>query len=91
MNKTELIAAVAEKASLSKKDADAAVSAVLEAVTDALKAGDKVQLIGFGTFEVRARAERQGRNPKTGEAMTIAASKVPAFKAGNALKNAVAK
>ncbi len=91
MNKTELIAAVAEKAELSKKDADAAVSAVLDAVTAALADGDKVQLIGFGTFEVRERAERQGRNPKTGEAMTIAASKVPAFKAGNALKNAVAK
>ena len=91
MNKTELIAAVAEKAELSKKDADAAVAAVLDAVTAALADGDKVQLIGFGTFEVRERAERQGRNPKTGEAMTIAASKVPAFKAGNALKNAVAK
>ena len=91
MNKTELIAAVAEKADLSKKDADAAVAAVLDAVTAALADGDKVQLIGFGTFEVRERAERQGRNPKTGEAMTIAASKVPAFKAGNALKNAVAK
>ena len=91
MNKTELIAAVAEKADLSKKDADAAVAAVLDAVTAALADGDKVQLIGFGTLEVRERAERQGRNPKTGEAMTIAASKVPAFKAGNALKNAVAK
>lgn len=91
MNKTELIAAVAEKAELSKKDADAAVAAVLDAVTEALAQGDKVQLIGFGTFEVRERAERQGRNPKTGEAMTIAASKVPAFKAGNALKNAIAK
>ena len=77
------------KTDLSKKDADAAVSAVFEAVTDALAKGDKVQLIGFGTFEVRARAAKQGRNPKTGEAMTIAASKVPAFKAGQALKNAV--
>lgn len=91
MNKTELIAAVAEKANLSKKDADAAVSAVLDAVTDELVKGGKVQLIGFGSFEVRERAAKQGRNPKTGEAMQIPATKVPAFKAGNALKNAVAK
>ena len=89
MNKTELIAAVAEKAHLSKKDAEAAVSAVLDAVTDELVKGGKVQLIGFGSFEVRERAAKQGRNPKTGEA--IPATKVPAFKAGNALKNAVAK
>lgn len=89
MNKTDLIAAVAAKAELSKKDADAAVSAVFDAVSDALAQGDKVQLVGFGTFEVRARAAKQGRNPKTGEAMTIAASKVPAFKAGKALKDAV--
>lgn len=89
MNKTELIAAVADKAGLSKKDADAAVAAVFGALTDALADGDKVQLVGFGTFEVRARAAKQGRNPKTGEAMTIAASKVPAFKAGKALKDAV--
>ena len=89
MNKSELIAAVAEKAGLSKKDADAAVAAVFGAMTDELKKGEKVQLIGFGTFEVRARAAKQGRNPKTGEAMTIAASKVPAFKAGKALKDAV--
>ena len=81
MNKTELIAAVAEKTDLSKKDADAAVSAVLGAITDALKAGDKIQLVGFGTFEVRNRAAKQGRNPRTGETMTVPASKVPAFKA----------
>ncbi len=89
MNKTDLIAAVAAKAELSKKDADAAVSAVFDAVSEALAQGDKVQLVGFGTFEVRARAAKQGRNPKTGETMTIAASKVPAFKAGKALKDAV--
>ena len=83
MNKTELIAAVAEKAGLSKKDADAAVAATFDAK------GEKVQLIGFGTFEVRERAAKQGRNPKTGESMTIAASKVPAFKAGKALKDIV--
>ena len=91
MNKTELIAAVAEKTALSKKDADAAVSAVLGAITDALKAGDKIQLVGFGTFEVRNRAAKQGRNPRTGETMTVPASKVPAFKAGKALKDAVAE
>ena len=91
MNKTELIAAVAEKTDLSKKDADAAVSAVLGAITDARKAGDKIQLVGFGTFEVRNRAAKQGRNPRTGETMTVPASKVPAFKAGKALKDAVAE
>lgn len=89
MNKTELIAAVAEKAGLSKKDADAAVTAVFDAVTAELVMGEKVQLIGFGTFETRERAAKQGRNPRTGETMTIAASKVPAFKAGKALKDAV--
>ena len=91
MNKTELIAAVAEKTDLSKKDADAAVSAVLGAITDALKAGDKIQLVGFGTFEVRNRAAKQGRNPRTGETMTVSASKVPAFTAGQALNDAVAQ
>ena len=91
MNKTELIAAVAEKTDLSKKDADAAVSAVLGAITDALKACDKIQLVCFGTFEVRNRAAKQGRNPRTGETMTVPASKVPAFKAGKALKDAVAE
>ncbi len=89
MNKTELIAAVAEKANLSKKDADAAVNAVIESITDGLKGGEKIQLIGFGTFEVRERPERTGRNPQTKETITIPATKVPAFKAGSALKNAV--
>ncbi|MCH5191233.1 MAG: HU family DNA-binding protein [Oscillospiraceae bacterium] len=89
MNKTELVAAVAEKAGLSKKDADAAVAAVVTAVTDALVNGEKVQLIGFGTFETRERAEKQARNPRTGETMTVPATKVPAFKAGAALKAAV--
>ena len=89
MNKTELIAAVAEKAELSKKDADKAVAAVFAAIEDALKAGDKVQLIGFGTFEVKERAARTGHNPKTGAAIEIAAAKVPSFKAGAALKTAI--
>ena len=91
MNKTELIAAMADQAELSKKDAEAAVSAVLDAVTDELVKGGKVQLIGFGTFEVRERAAREGHNPQTGKKITIAAAKVPAFKAGKALKDAVAK
>lgn len=89
MNKTEFINAVAAKGELDKKAAEKAVNAVLGAVTDALAAGEKIQLVGFGTFEVKARAEKQGRNPKTGEAMTIAASKTPSFKAGKALKDAV--
>ena len=89
MNKTELIASVAEKAAISKKDADKAIAAFIESVTDALKAGDKVQLVGFGTFEVRERAARTGRNPQTNETITIAASKSPAFKAGKAFKDAV--
>ncbi|MGN0539163.1 MAG: HU family DNA-binding protein [Candidatus Fimenecus sp.] len=89
MNKTELVAAVAEKAGISKKDADAAVAAVVASVTDALAKGEKVQLIGFGTFETRARAAKQARNPRTGETMTVPATKVPAFKAGAALKEAV--
>ncbi len=89
MNKTELVAAIAEKAEISKKDADKALAAFIETVTDALKGGDKIQLVGFGTFEVRERPERTGRNPQTKETITIAASKVPAFKAGAALKNAV--
>ncbi len=89
MNKTDLINAVAAKAEISKKDADKAVAAVFGAIEDALKAGDKVQLIGFGTFEVKERAARTGHNPKTGAAIEIAAAKVPAFKAGAALKNAV--
>ncbi len=91
MNKTELVAAVAEKAELSKKDADKAVAAVLAAVTEALANGEKVQLVGFGTFEVRTRGARTGRNPRTGEDITIPESKVPAFKAGTPLKNAVSK
>ena len=91
MNKTELVNAVAEKADFSKKDADKAVAAVLDSITNALAQGDKVQIVGFGTFEVRARAEKQGRNPKTGEAMIVPASNLPAFKAGKALKEAVEK
>ncbi len=89
MNKTELVAAVADKANLTKKDADAAVAAVLEAVKDALADGDKVSLVGFGTFSVKERAARTGLNPRTKEAITIPAAKVPAFKAGAALKEAV--
>ena len=89
MNKTELIAAVAEKAGLSKKDAEKAEKAVFESVTETLAAGNKVQLIGFGTFEVRARAEKEARNPRTGATVKVAATKVPAFKAGAALKDAV--
>ncbi len=89
MNKVELVAAVAEKAGLTKKDAEKAVAAVIGSIEAALVAGDKVQLIGFGTFEVRERAARTGRNPQTKETIQIAASKQPVFKAGAALKNAV--
>ena len=89
MNKTELVAAVAEQAGLSKKDAEAAVKAFTDVVAEALKAGDKIQLVGFGTFEVSERAAREGRNPHTGEPMPIAASKAPKFKAGKALKDMV--
>ena len=89
MNKTELVAAVAAEAELSKKDAEAAVKAVIDSVTEALADGDKVALVGFGTFEVKTRAARTGKNPRTGEAISIPASKVPSFKAGAALKNAV--
>ncbi len=89
MNKTELVAAVAAKADITKKDAEKAVAAVFGAIEDALVEGEKVQLIGFGTFEVKERAARTGHNPRTGESVEIAASKVPAFKAGAALKNAV--
>lgn len=89
MNKTELINAVAANANLSKKDAEAAVNAFTSVVADTLKKGEKLQLIGFGTFEVRERGARAGRNPKTGEAITIAASKVPAFVAGKGLKDAI--
>lgn len=91
MNKAELIQTVAAKAELDKKTADKAVAAVIGAITDALAAGEKVQLIGFGSFEVRARAEKQARNPRTGEVVTAPACKVPAFKAGAALKDAVNK
>lgn len=89
MNKTQLIDVVATKTGLKKKEAEAAVNAVNEAITEALKAGDKVQLIGFGTYEVKTRAARDGRNPKTGETIKIAECKVPAFTAGKALKDAV--
>ena len=89
MNKTELVAAVAQKAEISKKDAEKAVNAVTAAITDAMCSGDKVQLVGFGTFEVRTRDARKGKNPRTGEVINIAASKVPAFKAGKAFKDAV--
>ena len=91
MNKTELIAAVAEKSGLSKKDSEKAVSAVLDSITAALVAGDKVQLVGFGTFDVKERAARVGRNPKTKEEIQIPASRVASFKVGKALKDAVAK
>ena len=91
MNKTELINAVADKTELSKKDAEAAVSAVIEAITEALTQEEKVQLVGFGSFEVKNRAARTGRNPRTKEVVEIPASKVPVFKAGKALKDAVAE
>ena len=91
MTKTDLIAKVAEQAELSKKDAEKAVTATIDAISAALVDGDKVQLVGFGTFEVRERAERKGRNPRTKEEITIPASKLPVFKAGKALKDAVAK
>ena len=91
MNKAELINAVAASADVSKKDTEAVITAMLDTITDALKEGDKVQLVGFGSFEVRPRAARVGRNPKTKETIKIAASKVPAFKPGKALKDAVAK
>ena len=89
MNKTELVAAVAEKAEISKKDSEKALKAFVDVVTEQLKAGDKVQLVGFGTFEVRERAAREGRNPQTGKTMKIAACKAPKFKAGKALKDAI--
>ena len=91
MNKTELIAAVAEKAELSKKDAEAAVTATIDAITEALVREEKVQLVGFGSFEIKSRAERVGRNPKTKETIQIPASKARVFKAGKALKDAVAQ
>ena len=89
MNKTELIAAIAEKTELSKKDAEKALKAFTEVVEEELKKGEKIQLVGFGTFEVSERAAREGRNHQTGETMQIAASKSPKFKAGKALKDAI--
>lgn len=89
MNKTELVASVAEKSGLTKKDSEKAVNAVLAAITESMENGEKVQLVGFGTFEVSERPEREGRNPKSGETMMIAASKAPKFKAGKALKDQV--
>ena len=89
MNKTELVAAMAEQTNLSKKDAEAALKAFIDVVSEELKKGEKVQLVGFGTFEVSERAAREGRNPQTGKTMTIAACKAPKFKAGKALKDMV--
>ncbi|WP_270842160.1 HU family DNA-binding protein [Mitsuokella multacida] len=89
MNKNELVASVAEKAGLTKKDAEKAVGAIFESIQQALVEGDKVQVIGFGTFEVKERSARTGRNPRTNETIQIPASKNPAFKAGKALKDAV--
>ena len=91
MNKAELVAAIAAKTELSKKDSEKAFKAFIDVVTEELKKGDKVQLVGFGTFEVAKRAAREGRNPQTGKAMKIAASKAPKFKAGKALKDEVNK
>ncbi|MEG1857611.1 MAG: HU family DNA-binding protein [Pseudoflavonifractor sp.] len=91
MNKAELINATAEKASLSKKDTETAINAAIDAITECLASGDKVQLVGFGAFEVKSRAARIGRNPKTKASIQIPASKVPMFKAGKALKDAVQK
>ena len=91
MTKAELINVVAQKTELSKKDSEKAVSAVVDAITEALASGDKVSLVGFGTFEVKERGERKGINPRTKEEITIAASKLPCFKAGKALKDAVSK
>ena len=89
MNKAELVSAVAEKADMSKKDAEKAVKAVFEVIEESLAQSEKVQLVGFGTFEVKERAERTGRNPQTKETILIPAAKVPGFKAGKALKDAV--
>ena len=89
MNKTELVAAVAEQADISKKDAEKALKAFVDVVTEEMKKGEKVQLVGFGTFEVSERSAREGRNPQTGKTMKIEACKAPKFKAGKALKDAV--
>ena len=91
MNKTELIAMVAQKTAVSKKEADRVVNAVFDSIMESLAKDEKVQIVGFGTFEVRHRSERQGRDPRTNEPMTIAASNSPAFKAGKAFKDAVSK
>ena len=91
MNKVELIAQIAEKSGLSKKDAEKALAATVDAITEAVSTGDKVQLVGFGSFEVKQREARVGRNPKTKEAIEIPATRVPIFKAGRALKDAVSK
>lgn len=89
MNKQELVTSVAEKSGLTKKDSEKAVNALFASIEEALAKGDKVQLVGFGTFEVRSRAARKGRNPQTGEEIEIAAAKVPAFKAGKSLRDTV--
>ena len=89
MNKTELIAAIAEKSEISKKDAEKALKAITEVVAEELKKGEKIALVGFGTFEVAERAAREGRNPATGKKIKIAASKTPKFKAGKALKDSL--
>lgn len=89
MNRTELVAAIAKKTELSRKDAEKALKAFTEVVADELKKGEKIQLVGFGTFEVSERAARTGRNPQTGDAMEIKASRTPKFKAGKALKDSV--
>ena len=91
MNKTELIAKIAEESGLNKKESEKALSATLKVITDAMKAGDRVQLVGFGVFEAKNKEARTGRNPKTKETIEIPAHKVPAFKAGKALKHAVAE
>ena len=91
MNKTELVAAMAKDTNLSRKDVEAVLKSFIDVVTDELKKGEKIQLVGFGTFEVSTRAAREGRNPKTGKTMTIEASKTPKFKAGKALKDEVNK
>ena len=89
MNKTELVAAIAEKTELSKKDSEKALKAFIDVVTEELQKGEKIQLVGFGTFEVSERAARTGRNPQTGKEMNIPASKAPKFKAGKALKDMI--
>lgn len=91
MTKTELITAVADKTGMTKKDSEKAVSAFIDSITEALAAGEKISLVGFGTFEVKSRSARKGINPRTKEEITIAASKLPSFKAGKALKDAVSK